>query len=112
MARIKPTVMPIVPRLLNMFYSVLKPFSHVDKALADKAWTAKYENWKKGILTSEYDETVFKRAKDTFGGRLRFMVTGSAPITAEVLTFFMVVLSADIREGYGQTETTDRKSVV
>lgn len=57
-------------------------------------------------MTSEYDETVFKRAKDTFGGRLRFLVTGSAPIAAEVLTFFMVVLSADIREGYGQTETT------
>jgi long-chain acyl-CoA synthetase len=34
LARVKPTVLPIVPRLLNMFYSMLKPFGHVDKALA------------------------------------------------------------------------------
>jgi long-subunit acyl-CoA synthetase (AMP-forming) len=31
------------------------------------------------------------------------MVTGSAPVAAEVLNFFMVVLGCDIREGYGQT---------
>lgn len=99
-------MMPIVPRLLNMFYAMLKPFGHVDKAVAEEAWKVKYANWKKGILTSEYDDTVFKRAKDAFGGRLRFMVTGSAPIAAEVLLFFKVVLGCDIREGYGQTETT------
>ena len=34
------------------------------------------------------------------------MITGSAPVAAEVLEFFMVCLSCDIREGYGQTETT------
>jgi len=82
LARVRPTIIPIVPRLLNMFYAMLKPFSHVDKALAEQAWKVKYENWQKGILTSEYDDTVFKKAKEAFGGRLRFMVTGSAPIAA------------------------------
>jgi long-chain acyl-CoA synthetase len=41
-----------------------------------------------------------------FGGRLKFMITGSAPIASEVLRFFMIVLGCDVREGYGQTETT------
>lgn len=82
LARVRPTVMPIVPRLLNMFYSMLRSFPWVDQKTAADAWKAKLENWEKGILTSDYDEKVFKRIKDTFGGRLRYMVTGSAPIAA------------------------------
>ena len=34
------------------------------------------------------------------------MITGSAPISPEVLTFFKLALSIHIYEVYGQTETT------
>lgn len=34
-ARVRPTVMPIVPRLLNKFYSMLNGFPYVDKKLAE-----------------------------------------------------------------------------
>lgn len=80
LARVRPTIMPIVPRLLNRFYTMLRPFSHVDKKLAEEAWKVKLENWRKGIKTSPYDQSVFQKAKDVFGGRLKFMITGSAPI--------------------------------
>lgn len=36
---------------------------------------------------------------------MRFLITGSAPIAAEVLIFFMVTLDCDLREAYGQTES-------
>ena len=41
-----------------------------------------------------------------FGGRLKTLVTGSAPVAPEILTFFREVLDCDVREGYGQTQTT------
>mgnify|MGYP000856718028 FL=1 len=104
MARVKPTIIPFVPRLLNKFYSMLKPLSHVPKELAEEAMRVKRENWLKGIPTSPYDDTVFKPVRDLFGGRLRLIISGAAPIAIEVLEFFMVVLGIDIREAYGQTE--------
>lgn len=44
--------------------------------------------------------------KGLFGGKVRMMVTGSAPISPEILSFFKNALDCDVREGYGQTETT------
>lgn len=101
--RIKPTVLPIVPRLLNMFYAMMASFPWVDRQVAEAAWNQKVANWEKGISTSDYDDKVFSRVRNTLGGRVRLMITGSAPISTEVLKFFMVSLSCDVREGFGQT---------
>lgn len=38
------------------------------------------------------------------GGRVRLMITGSAPCSTEVLTFIRAALGCIVLEGYGQTE--------
>ena len=44
--------------------------------------------------------------KALLGGKVRLMVTGSAPISGEVLDFLKICFCADILEGYGMTETS------
>jgi long-chain acyl-CoA synthetase len=48
-----------------------------------------------------YDAIVFKKFKDIFGGRVRVMVTGSAPIAKEVLAFLKIAFCCQIHEGFG-----------
>jgi long-chain acyl-CoA synthetase len=48
---------------------------------------------------------VFNKTKAVLGGNVRIMVTGSAPISADVLDFLKVCFCCDIMEGYGMTES-------
>lgn len=65
-ARAKPTSIPMVPRLLNKLYPACKAIYDKEKSSA--------------------------KIKGLFGGRLRLIVTGSAPISPEILTFFQKTL--------------------
>jgi long-chain acyl-CoA synthetase len=53
-----------------------------------------------------YDTVVFRKLRNLLGGEVKLMITGSAPIAAEILNTLKVVFSCPIREGYGQTETS------
>jgi long-chain acyl-CoA synthetase len=50
------------------------------------------------------DNIIFRKIRNSFGGRLRFMLVGSAPVDPEILNFLRCSLSCEIVEGYGQTE--------
>lgn len=42
----------------------------------------------------------------SLGGRVRIIVTGAAPISAPVMTFFRAAMGCQVYEAYGQTECT------
>eukprot|EP00345_Euplotes_harpa_P010687 CAMPEP_0168355008 /NCGR_PEP_ID=MMETSP0213-20121227/24265_1 /TAXON_ID=151035 /ORGANISM="Euplotes harpa, Strain FSP1.4" /LENGTH=593 /DNA_ID=CAMNT_0008367077 /DNA_START=129 /DNA_END=1907 /DNA_ORIENTATION=+ len=112
LAALRPTIFASVPRLLNRFYDLMMAGINqqtgikrklVDWGIASK--TSKIE--KSGNFNSMfYDKIVFKKFRDILGGRVRLMITGSAPIAPETLKFLKVAFSCAIFEAYGQTETT------
>ena len=44
---------------------------------------------------------VFGKIKQQFGGNLRFMLSASAPVSADVLQFYKLTLGIHVYEVYG-----------
>ncbi|NWU82365.1 ACSL5 ligase, partial [Onychorhynchus coronatus] len=108
MKTLKPTVFPVVPRLLNRVYDKIQSGANspVKRCLLNLAVTMKTAELKQGIIRNDsiWDKLIFKKVQETMGGRVRIMVTGAAPISPSVLTFLRVALGCQIFEAYGQTE--------
>jgi long-chain acyl-CoA synthetase len=87
---VKPTFFISVPRLYNKFYDLMKTnldkLTGAKKFLVDHAISTKLENLRnKNEYTHKiYDSLVFEKIKQVFGGRVRIMITASAPISKEV----------------------------
>lgn len=106
---LRPTFIPAVPRLLNRIYDQIQNSvqgSRLKKWIMDMALSSKQAELERHIITnrSVWDKFVFRPVQENMGGRVRFMVTGSAPLANNVLTFLRCALGCTIVEGYGQTE--------
>ncbi|KDO33542.1 hypothetical protein SPRG_19176 [Saprolegnia parasitica CBS 223.65] len=108
---LRPTIFLSVPRLLNKIYDKV-----MEGALAAgglKAWLfqtaldTKLANLSQGYQThSLFDALVFTKLKAALGlDRCEILLTGAAPLSATVLSFYRVVLGCTCLELYGQTET-------
>lgn len=108
---LKPTIFPSVPRLLNKVYE--RVIAGVNEVRA----TRRIAFWQ-GLVSKQYyydqygwvnnrvfDGVVFSKVKSRLGGRVRLMITGSAPIAPNVLSFLRCVFCCPIVEAYGQTES-------
>lgn len=41
-----------------------------------------------------YDNMIFKKIRDLLGGKIRYFISGGAPLSQEVMNFIKVVFSA------------------
>ncbi|XP_064624838.1 long-chain-fatty-acid--CoA ligase 1-like isoform X2 [Lineus longissimus] len=107
---LRPTMFPTVPRLLNRLYDQVMgqvSSSLLKKILFTVAINRKTSELSSGILrnNSIWDQIVFKKVQMVLGGRLKFICTGSAPISDKVLAFVRCAVGCPVLEGYGQTES-------
>lgn len=107
---LKPTILIAVPRILiNFHQKVLEGFGKLKgcaKSLADSGLKTKRENYQSAhqIHNLYYDNLVFKKVREKFGGCLRAVITGSAPVPRDISTDIKLLLSVPLLEGYGMTE--------
>uniref|UniRef100_A0A8C6XP47 Long-chain-fatty-acid--CoA ligase n=1 Tax=Naja naja TaxID=35670 RepID=A0A8C6XP47_NAJNA len=107
---LQPTVFPVVPRLLNrMFDKIFQQANTSFKRwMLDFASKRKEAELRSGIIrnNSLWDKMIFHKVQANLGGKVKLMITGAAPVSANVLTFLRAALGCQFYEGYGQTECT------
>ncbi|XP_034295997.1 long-chain-fatty-acid--CoA ligase 5 [Pantherophis guttatus] len=105
---LKPTLFPVVPRLLNRIYDKIQTGTQTrfKRLLLNVAINRKLAEVKQGIIrnNSIWDKVAFGKVQQITGGKLKLIVTGAAPISPSVLQFFRAVFGCHIAEAYGQTE--------
>lgn len=116
---VKPTVMIAVPRIFEKIYSRIKEKttegSVVEKQVFKWATQSAERYFGKidrdlspsTLEIIEYNlahKIVFSKIYERFGGRIRYFVSGGAPLSAEIIKFLRYA-NLTILEGYGLTET-------
>lgn len=118
---VKPTVMCTVPRIFEKIFAAIQ--SKREEASPAKM---KLASWALGIGNTYYnkykrlnikapiilklkfkiaDKLVLSKLRELFGGRIKFMPCGGAPLAADIVSFFHS-FGLNIKCGYGLTETT------
>lgn len=94
----RPTTLPAAPRVLNKIYDKIMAGINnaggMKKKIFFAALAAKAEGLKRGKLTHGlYDAILFNKIKKALGlDCVRILVSGSAPLSAHVMTFFRCML--------------------
>ncbi len=114
---VKPTFMGAAPRIFEKAYSKIvtqqtglkavlfnRAFA-VGKEVARRRREGKFVWPHLQLQQRLFDRLVFAKIRDVFGGRIRFFVSGSAPLNRDIAEWFEAA-GVLILEGYGLTESS------
>jgi long-chain acyl-CoA synthetase len=120
MAEVRPTFMAAVPRVFEKVYNKVVAAAHEAGGLklrlfqwsmkqgyaASKIRQAGGEPWGwLALKTAIADRLVFSKLRARFGGKVRFFISGGAPLSSDIAEFFHAA-NIQIFEGYGLTESS------
>ncbi|MGA8329388.1 MAG: long-chain fatty acid--CoA ligase [Mycobacterium sp.] len=114
---VKPTFMGAAPRIFEKAYSKIVTqqsgakavlFNRafvVGKKVAARRREGKFVWPHLAVQQRLFDRLVFAKIRDVFGGRIRFFISGSAPLNRDIAEWFEAA-GVLILEGYGLTESS------
>lgn len=115
---VKPSVMVVVPRLLEKIYSKMR--INVEEAPFAKRTIAALAFWwahvrdpnvaERSFIDKIFDKIVYQKLLDALGGNFRIMISGGAPLSKPVSKFFLNI-GLPLYQGYGLTEASPVASV-
>jgi len=117
---VRPTVMSGVPRMFEKVRQRMLDAGRAETGIKRRLfeWAVRLANRRGEILPFDRplpvlvawqsrlaDRLVYRKLRDGIGGRLRFAVSGGAPLVPDVGRFFLGI-GLPLLEGYGLTETS------
>lgn len=111
----RPTIMTSVPRLLEALRQRIaahwlhagrlsrEMFRHAVELGRRRHEPGQRLGWRDRLVDLALDRVVRRRVRARFGGRLKVMVSGGAPLSYDTGLFF-TALGLTVLQGYGQTE--------
>lgn len=120
LATVKPTFVAAVPRIFEKVFNKIvsgaraggtvkwKVFSwslEVGKEVSQLKQRGRQPSGGLAMKAAAADKLVFSKLRALFGGRLRFFISGSAPLNRDIAEFFHAA-GVLILEGYGLTESS------
>lgn len=115
---LKPTIFLGVPRVYNKMYDAIKANTieapGIKGVLARAGYSAKLQNLINANTYNHqiWDKILFSKVAAVLGGRVKYLITGSAPVDHQVMQFFRIMFSCEFCEGYGSTESCAYGSVL
>jgi long-chain acyl-CoA synthetase len=111
---VRPTIMTAVPRLYETMHQrirlAIERESGLKRRLFERAVTVgrkrlagEAPSFGERALDQLLERLVRDKVRARFGGRLKAMVSGGAPLSPEIAAFFLA-LGVRLLQGYGQTE--------
>ncbi|MBA0865257.1 hypothetical protein Goshw_010575 [Gossypium schwendimanii] len=110
-----PTLMAAVPAILDRVRDGVRKKVDAKGGLSKKLFDLAYSRrlsaingswfgaW--GLEKYLWDLLVFKKVRAILGGRLRFLLSGGAPLSPDTQRFINICFGTPIGQGYGLTET-------
>jgi long-chain acyl-CoA synthetase len=120
LAAVRPTILPTVPRMFEKVHGTIR--ATFDETTGPKR---RVIGWAVGVGTRSArdradgrrssaplalqgriaDRLVFAKIRERLGGRIRYAISGGAPLAPEIIEFF-AACGVLILEGYGLSEST------
>ncbi len=109
---VKPVFVPIVPRLVEKIFDKILAKGNELSGLKKRLffWAVRLAestelDGKKGLKHKIADQLIFSKWRAIFGGNVKFLVSGSAPLQERLIKIFTAA-GLPIYEGYGMTESS------
>ncbi|GLS90259.1 AMP-dependent synthetase [Psychromonas marina] len=108
---INPTVITLVPRLLEKVYAKMHSRIEDQSGLKQKLMSSAFERAvtkvpaKNTVADKVYDKLIYSKLRVALGGELRLLIVGGSALSESMENFFKNI-GFDIFQGYGLTEAS------
>ncbi|CEF63855.1 AMP-dependent synthetase/ligase domain-containing protein [Strongyloides ratti] len=114
-SELKPTILTAVPAIMNRIFKAvndqLKEATTFSREIFKIFYERKRYRYENGYKSMFIDSFVFNKIKAILGSNVRLVLSGGAPLDAEIQRFMNICFCCPVIQGYGLTETVGAATI-